>query len=206
VPQIKRERPTFATAHNFHKTGTHVRFSPEHAVSDEERKAIAEEAFVELTRLLKEQFPRSANLEYAILKSHLIVEFAITDYIRCVSSVLVDLADLRRFSFAHKLEIAYLMGLGVTDPLLLPSIERLNKIRNQVAHTFVLDRSLVDEMLRVNSEDYVDFAVKDDRERVRRLRWLCNLVAGKIAAQVQVHIFHSSEEWRSQISDRLKPD
>lgn len=94
------------------RRGTHVRFSPEHAVSDEERKAIAEEAFVELTRLLKEQFPRSANLEYAILKSHLIVEFAITDYIRCVSSVLVDLADLRRFSFAHKLEIAYLMGLG----------------------------------------------------------------------------------------------
>ena len=205
MSQIKRERPTFATAHSFHQTGTHVRFSPDQAVSDEERKAIAEASFVELTRLLKHEFPRTGNLEYAILKAHLIVEFAISDYIRCMSRVLVDLTELRRFSFAQKLEIAYLMGMGVTDAVLIPSIERLNKIRNQVAHSFILDRALVDEMLRVNSADYADFVVKDDRDRVRRLRGLCNLVVGNISAQVQVHLFHSSETYRIRPADKPSP-
>lgn len=186
--QIKRKRPTLATAHEFHRSGSYLRSAPEHLVSDEEREALSEAAFRRLEQLLKDQFPRSGNLEYAILKAHLITEYAITEYIRCLSTVLVDPSDIR-FTFFQKLEFAYLMGLGVTDPVLLPTIERLNKIRNQVAHSFTIDRALVDEMLRVNSEDYADFKIKDDRERVRRLRWLCNLLAGHISAQIAVQIY-----------------
>lgn len=119
----------------------------------------------------------------------MIAEYAIIEYIRCLSQVLADAVKLRCFSLAQKLEIAYMMGLGVNDPRLLPTIERLSQIRNQVDHSFVLDRSLVDEMLRINSEDYADFAVKDDRERVRKLRWLCNLVAAHISAQISVQLY-----------------
>ena len=54
-----------------------------------------------------------------------------------MSRVLADLTELRRFSFAEKLELAYLIGMGVTDAVLIPSIKRFNKIRNQVAHSFV---------------------------------------------------------------------
>ncbi|WP_165191607.1 hypothetical protein [Caulobacter soli] len=186
--QIRRERPTLRTAHDFHQKGHFLKSSPEHVVSDQERQHLADEIAGELASLIKTQFPRGANLEYAILKAHLIVEYAVGEYIRCVSDILVDSAHLRKFSFANKIEVAYLLGLGATDALLLPTIERLNKIRNQVAHSFVLDRALVDEMLRVNSNDYDGFNVKDDKQRVRMLRWLCNGVAAHISAQMTVKV------------------
>jgi len=187
VRQTRRARPTIQTAHEFHQRGI-FSTGPEHSVSDEERERLSEEVAASLERLIKEQYPKSANLEYAILKAHLIVEYAITEYIRCLSDVLVESGKLR-FSFSNKLEVAYLMGLGANDPVLLPTIERLNKIRNQVAHTFVLDRPLVDEMLRLNSGDYDDFKLHTDRERVRHLRLLCAFVAGNISAQISVRIY-----------------
>lgn len=190
--QTKRERPNIRTAHEFHKKGT-FSTGPEHSVTDEERQRLADEVADALQRLIKEQYPKSANLEYAVLKAHLIVEYAVTEYIRCLADVLVESTQLRRFTFSNKLEIAYLMGLGANDPLLLPSIERLNQIRNQVAHSFVLDRSLVDEMLRLNSQDYEDFNVQNDRDRVKRLRWLCNFIAGHISGQLAVKIYWQSE-------------
>ncbi len=199
--QTKQPRPTFADAHDFQKTGIRMVGSPDHIVSEAERKAIAEEAYIELTRLLKEQFPRSGNLEYAILKAHLIVEFAVTDYIRCTSRVLVPMSDLRRFTFSQKLEIAYLMGLGGSDPFTLPTIERLNKIRNQAAHEFVLDRALVDEMLRVNSGDYDTFEVKDDRDRVRRLRMVCHFICGKISGQIQAQLVMANRSLSAPTKD-----
>lgn len=76
----------------------------------------------------------------------------------------------------------------MSDPFLLPTIERLNKIRNLAAHEFVLDRALVDEALRVNSDDYDSFKVKDDRDRVRRLRVVCHFICGKISGQIQAQL------------------
>jgi uncharacterized protein YutE (UPF0331/DUF86 family) len=160
---------------------------------------LADDVADELHRLIRDQFPRSSNLEYAILKAHLIVEHALAQYIRCCASVLVDTIKIRRFSFSHKLEFAYLLGLGVSDPLLIPTIERLNQIRNQVAHSFVLDRVLVDEMLRINSEDYDGFVVSSDRERVKRLRWICNYLAGHISAQMTVKVL-----WQGKMEEALR--
>ena len=78
----------------------------------------------------------------------MIVEYALTQYIRCFVLVAVQAEDVR-FTFSQKLEIAYLLGFGANHPILLPTIERLNKVRNQVAHTFTLDRAALDEMLRI---------------------------------------------------------
>ncbi|HEY8603649.1 hypothetical protein [Tsuneonella suprasediminis] len=161
---------------------------PEHWLSDEERERFADEAFGELERLIKEQFPRTTNLEYAVLKAHLIVEYAITEHIRGHSAVFVEHGNLKRFTFSQKLEIAYLQGFGANDPVIFPTVERLNKIRNQVAHSFVLDRTLVDEMLRVNSEGYDDFVIENDRQRIKQLRWLCAYICGRMAGELQSHI------------------
>ncbi|HUD29504.1 MAG TPA: hypothetical protein VMQ93_11580 [Novosphingobium sp.] len=188
MQQIRRSRPTFGSAHEFHRVG-HWETGPEHWLSDEERERFGDEVSVRLERLIKEQFPRTTNLEYAVLKSHLIVEYAITEYIRGHSAVFVEQDNLKRFTFLQKLEIAYLQGFGANDPVILPSVERLNKIRNQVAHSFVLDRTLVDEMLRVNSKDYDDFVIENDRQRIKRLRWLCIYICGRMAGELAAHIF-----------------
>lgn len=186
--QINRSRPSFQTAHDYRKVGV-WEIGPEHWLSDDERERIGEEVAKSLDKLMKAEFPRTGNLEYAILKAHLIVEHAITEHIRVRSAVLVDHGYLRRFSFSQKLEIAYLLGFGVNDPVMLPTVERLNQIRNQVAHSFLLDRALVDEMLRVNSEDYDEFEIRTDRDRIRHLRWLCMLICGYVAGRLDALIF-----------------
>src|SRR5207245_7897232 len=52
------------------------------------------------------------------------------------------------------------------------------KGRNQVAHTFEVDRKLVDEMVRLHSEDYKDFKMANDRERITGLRQVCAFICG----------------------------
>jgi hypothetical protein len=188
--QIRRAKPTFGTAHEYHRAGS-FGTGPEHWVDDKERQAMADEVGDELLELVKTQFPRTQNLEYAILKAHLIVEHSLVQYIRCMSRLLVDPSELRRFTFAQKFEIARLLGFGANDPVIIPTVERLNKVRNQVAHSFALDRPLLDEMIRVNSADYEDFAMANDRERIRRLRWICFAIAGRTAGEVSANAYMS---------------
>jgi hypothetical protein len=126
-----------------------------HSLRGEQREEEINKAREALSETTKQQFPRTQNLEYAILKAHLIVEYALTEYIRGFASTAVDPKDIR-FTFSQKFEIAYLLGFGVNDPVLLPTVERLNKVRNQVAHTFVLDRVAVDHNLYVYRSDPQD--------------------------------------------------
>jgi hypothetical protein len=181
--QTKRERPTLKTAHDYFKTGGFLTSPKLHSLFGEAREAELKKVRDGLEEIVRTQFPRTQNLEYAILKSHLIVEYALVQYIRCFAATFVDVKELR-FTFYQKLEIAYLMGFGANDPTLLPTVETLNKIRNKVAHTFTLDRAAVDELLRINHEDYDTFKPKDDRHRVQCLRWLCVFICGLTAGEI----------------------
>lgn len=184
LSQIRRPRPTRETAHRAHAEGGHS-IVPEDYVDNQERNAFAARMSAELEALVRTQFPRTTILEYALLKCHLIVEFALTQFIRGSAHVLVD-SDAIRFTFAQKLEVAYLMGFGVNEPLAIPAVELLNKVRNQAAHRFDLNRKEVDEMLRIVSEDYHDFEMANDRMRVRRLRgfciFICAYLSGRLSA------------------------
>lgn len=189
--QIRSARPTFETAHQYHRDGI-FGTGPEHWVDDAERQRLADEVGEELLALIKAQFPRTGNLEYAILKAHLIVEHSIMQYVRCMSRVHVAPTDLRRFTFSQKFEIACLLGFGANDPIVIPTVERLNKIRNQVAHSFSLDRALVDELIRVNSKDYEEFSITNDRERIRRLRWICTSITARAAGEITAQAYMST--------------
>lgn len=188
--KIKRKRPNFETAHSFHRGGD-FRVGPEGLLTDEEHEKEIERTRDELHTVAVKEFPRTQNLEYAILKAHLIIEHAITQYIRCFARTLVDLKDIR-FTFAHKLEIAYLMGFGANDPVLIPTVERLNKVRNQVAHSFNLDRDALDELLRINVEDYDNFSPKSDRERISILRSICYGICGRTSGEITAAYFMST--------------
>lgn len=185
--QFRRPKSTVETAHGFHREGSFYT-GQEHQLSDDEQTKFWEEESERLFVDAKANFPRGLNLEYALLKGHLIIERALGHYIRCHSSVLVDENDLK-FSFRQKLDVAYLMGFGVNDPVLLPTVERWNSIRNKVAHTFQLDRDRVDEMIRINSEDYADFALVSDQQRISRLRNMCYSICGRVAGESASHTY-----------------
>ncbi|WP_093451338.1 hypothetical protein [Sphingomonas sp. YR710] len=188
--QFRRPRPTLETAHGFRREGL-FGTGPDHWLSDEDRIELWRIEGTKLLDLAQKQFPRTQNLEFAILKGHLIIEHALLQFIRCHARVLVDEATLR-FSFSQKLEVAYLMGFGVNEPALLPSVQRWNKVRNLVAHGFTLDRTLVDEMIRVHAEDYDGFSMTDNRQRITMLRSLCRYIAAWTAAHMDVHVYNET--------------
>jgi hypothetical protein len=199
--QTKRARPTLKTAHNFFKEGTFSVVHDEHFLSGKAREDEIKKTVDEMLELVRTQFPaRTQNLEHAIFRGHLIVEHVLTQYIRCFASTYVDAKNLR-FTFSQKLEIAYLMGFGANDPTLLPTVETLNRIRNQIAHTFNLDRKLVDEMIRINHEDYDGFKAKNDRDRVRCLKDLCIYICGGTAGKIEAHYYMAVDN-----EERLRKD
>lgn len=155
-------------------------------LTDAERFRIAQEVNEQLSEVTRNQFPRTGNLEYAVLKAHLIVEFALTQLIRCSSYALVE-PEAVRFTFAQKLEIAVLFGFGNGCPTTVPSIELLNRLRNQIAHRFAFDRALLTELIRLNSEDF-DPTKLTDRQLITCLRQFCSFTCGLIAGHIRVAI------------------
>ena len=157
-------------------------------LSDTQRLQIAQETEDQLRLATPNHFPRTQNLEYAILKTHLIIEYAITQFIRCTSFALVD-AEKIRFTFAQKLDIAVLHGLGCGCSTTVPSIEMLNQIRNQVAHRFTFDRQLVTELIAINSDNgNGSRQTPSDRECIGFLKRYCAFMCGEIAGQIKMSV------------------
>lgn len=144
----KEKRTSIAEAKQFVLGNASFGMNDGDYLSDAEWQQIVDEVTNQLRDVTRTHFPRTTNLEYAILKTHLIMEYAITQMIRCSSSVLVPLESLK-FSFSQKLEIAVLLGLGVGCPTTVPSMELLNRIRNQVAHRFSFDRALLQDLVTI---------------------------------------------------------
>ena len=186
--KIRKKRPTLKDAHDYYKRGFYS-MGAEDYISTEERREEASRIRDELFHLATKGIPRSRNLEYVILKCHLITEYAITQYIRFSSEPLVDPKDIR-FTYSQKLNIAFLMGFGVADPITIPTLELLNRIRNQVAHTFELDMDLVNEMIRINSEEYHEFEVPSLTNQLRALKYItqytCGAASGLMTAKAHL--------------------
>lgn len=179
--QIKRPRPNLETARKFFNEGWSV--DPQrHYTSREERETQIQFIYDSLKDIGK-RFPRTQNVEYAVLKAHLILEYAIIQYIRGYSEVYLEEKDIN-FSFYQKMEIAYFLGFGANDPRMLPTIQGINKIRNQIAHSFAFDKKDLDEILRINSDDYDGFIVSKDTERIKYLRLICQFICGRVAGEM----------------------
>jgi hypothetical protein len=184
----RKRRATLADAHQHVREHFGYGVSANDYLQDEERMQIAIDASEALQNVTRVQFPRTGNLEYAILKTHLIVEFALTRLIRCSSCVLVE-PEAIRFTFSQKLEIAVLLGFAHWCPTTVPSVEILNRIRNQVAHRFSFDRALVLELVRLANRNEQP-AKLTDRQLISCLRafsaFICGSVAGHILSLIQL--------------------
>jgi hypothetical protein len=187
---IRKKRPTLSDAHAVASGRQNNGITASEYVSDKERFEEAENVVEELRNTVKDHFPKTRNLEYAVLKTHLIVEHTLTQFLRCSLPVLVETENID-FRFSQKITLAYLHGF--TDRRLLPSVELLNRARNQVAHHFTLDRKLIDELVRLQSEDYDTFAISTDVERIRGLRYFCNILCGMLVGRLSALIKMSTK-------------
>lgn len=186
----KKKRTTLADAQQFAAGSILFGVDAGDYLSDAERQQIIDDVSAQLMDVTRVHFPRTTNIDYAILKAHLIIEYALTQMIRCSSVVLVQ-PEALKFSFSEKLEIAVLLGLGNGCPTTVPSIELLNRIRNQVAHRFSFERALLHDLARINS-DSVDIASLSDRQVVSCLRHFCAWICGLIAGGLKVNITMST--------------
>jgi hypothetical protein len=190
----RRSRTKLADAHAFRKVGHLTGMGKDDYLSDADRIRVIEDVEKQLRETTKRNFPRTNNLEYAILKTHLIIENTLTHYIRCTSFLLAEPEDIR-FSFVQKLDIAILHGFGNGCPTSVPSVELLNRLRNQVAHRFTFDRNLVNELIQINSED-LDVKKLTDRQRIRCLKQWCYFLCGGMAGELKAYI---------QLTSRAQP-
>lgn len=160
---------------------------PEDRFTAKERTEAVVAAGEEIQKKCREALPRARNLELLILKCHVTVEFAVEAYIRAVSAGNVNDNELR-FGFEEKVNIAFMLGLGVKDPLLLLSIRLLNRIRNDMAHRLTLNEKKLDELIRINSDQYNEKHTFTHSERLSGLKSItyatCGMIAGFMEAQV----------------------
>lgn len=199
-PRSKRPKPTMQDAHDFLRRGFYV--GPADYISAEEQVRELEKALDEVRSLVKSGIPRGYNLEFVLLKCHVVVEYAINRYIELVSPRACDISS-ERFSFAQKVFLLHL--LGVPDgPILIPSFEALNRLRNQVAHTLEVNQSLLDDFIRINSEDPDEVPTMTDRQKVTAIkeitRGLCGLLMGYADAQ-SIGAYQELEKSRSNFED-----
>jgi hypothetical protein len=190
----RRPRTRFSEAQQFRSNGVGGGMRTVDYLADADRVRIVEEVEEQFLEIARQHFPRTNHLEYAILKTHLIIENALTQYIRCTSSVLVEPESLR-FSFTEKLEIAILHGFGNGCPTSVPSVELLNRIRNQVAHRFSFDMQLINELILINGEE-IDVRTLTDRQRITCLRRWCYFICGMIVGELRATI---------ELTKRVKP-
>lgn len=192
--KIKRSRPTLETAHSWLKDGLFLTDPQKHYLSDQELQDQMQNMISEVESTVR-QFPRTQNLEFAILKAHLIIEHIIAQFISFHARVAVNASEIG-FTFFQKLEIAYLLGFGANSPIVLPSVQLLNKARNQVAHGFALDRKAINELIKINNSLADPTKIETDTDRIRGLRHFCRFLSAYTLGRLEAEFYMSQSEYR----------
>lgn len=189
--KTKIERPTQKDALEFIKEGFyHV--GSDKFVSSSERVRELEKLSRNIQEFLKNQIPKSKNLDLVILKCHLLIEYMMDQLINLFSKHKIDITK-ERFTFYQKISLLHILGFPA-DPTILPSIEIINKLRNQVAHTLSIDRGLIDTLLKINCEDPDSFRTPNDNERAGGIKSITKFICGALMGIIEAHHVDAYEE------------
>lgn len=90
-------------------------------------------------------FPKVITSELVIIKCHLLIEYSLDYFINTVTNNRYE-SENYDFTFSQKSKIAILLGLDEHDPgkEIRFFIEKLNTLRNQIAHNIEFDYKLLD--------------------------------------------------------------
>lgn len=179
--RLKKKRPTKKDAIDFLSKG-HWGVASEDYVSPKEREKRIEETASQIQVLLKKNMPRGKNLDLIILKGHILLEFMLNQFISLKAPVEVDI-EKQRFTFSQKIDIAYMLGL-MLDPIFYATLDIVNSLRNQVAHKLTVDRQLVDQLIKYNSDED-EIEQLDDSARAKWLKSIIRFWCGGIMGAIR---------------------
>ena len=179
----RRKRPNLAEAEEFLRRGHGVNMAASHYVSVEERRQRLAKLAQEVPALLRAELAKVRSLDLAVLKCHLLLEFMLNQFIDLTAPTEGALGDAR-LSFKQKPAVAHALGLPA-DPLFLPSLDLLNTIRNQVAHTLAPNRALIDKLVRINSEEPDEVQNLTDAQRVAALKQITRFCCAKMLGMIE---------------------
>jgi hypothetical protein len=173
-------RPTAHDAEKFLRDGYSV--SGRDHVSWKDREQELKKFRAAAETLLKERLSKTRNLVLVILTCHIIAEFLLNKYIEFSLPTQTDVSR-ERFTFAQKISLLHMLGF-YPDPVIIPTLDVLNRLRNQVAHSLDLDRSQVDWLIRIHQLTPEDGSELTDRDRVRSLKDITSYICGQICGAI----------------------
>lgn len=134
---------------------------------------------------IEENLPKEDNLELAILKGHILLEYLMNKAIEIKSSYKYDM-EKSSFSFSQKIDILVILNLIETNSCSYQVLKTFNTIRNQIAHRFIFDRRLVTKMIKLGLQETKgeNHIPTDDTERAKAVKFLVPFLSGMITASL----------------------
>lgn len=182
--KLRKPKPTLKEAEKFRKVG-HYSVLEKDYIKFKERIEDISKSKNEIEKLIKRELPKVRRLDLVILKCHILLEYMLNQYIRFVGNNEYDISK-DRFSFSNKIIIAHILGLP-PDPTFIPSLEIINKLRNQVAHTMSLNRELIDTLIKINSDKEDIPKEIDDKFRAIAIREITKFYCGAFLGAIEGH-------------------
>lgn len=179
----RKSRPRLKDALEYHAKGSYSGGSSEDYVTAQERVTRLSEVKQEIDELVKRHIPRSTDLTLVLLKCHIILEFVANRFLELAAPTEVDFTK-ERFTFIQKITLLHAFGLP-PDPVILPTLELLNELRNQAAHSLSIDRQKLDLLIRLNSDDPSEAKGLDDKARAKWLKAITQFTAGVIIGNLE---------------------
>jgi hypothetical protein len=198
--RTKKGRPTIKDAIAFHKGGGFSVYEEDYE-NAEERKRSIDDFGNSIDELIRRELPKTRRLDLTLLKCHIVIEYAVNRFIEFHADNFVDITN-ERFTFAQKIVLLHALGLP-PHPTIIPSIDLMNKLRNEVAHTMTINRDRVDRLLRINSDDYDNLIIKDDAKRTSGIKCVTNAICGYLLGASQAKAYLESEA--NNANRRSKP-
>lgn len=109
-----------------------------------------------------EHMINSMDTDNLILKAHILTEYALDSFIDRKS---VEKGNCR-FTYAHKISIAQMMGLFKENPDLKRDLVLLNKLRNSIAHNLRYDEKILEDFL----ESFTESQNRSENPKVKTLK------------------------------------
>lgn len=179
----RRKRPNLQEVETFLNQGHGSCMRHEDFVSVGERRKRLVALSAEMETKLKEHLPRSHNLELVILKCHLLLEFMFNQFIDLIAPT-EGIIDSERFTFKQKEALVHMLGFPA-NPCFFPTIDILNSVRNDVAHTLKLDRHKIDKLIRINCDDPEDAQGLSDVQRASALKCITKALCWKMLGAIE---------------------
>ncbi len=192
MAKLRKRRPTEADAELFLRQGEYSVGSSDY-IDPKERLAQLDDLEDLFHDLWRQELRATRRLDLLILKCHIVIEIFLNRLLLLSAHNETDF-EKERFTFSQKVTLAHAFALS-PDPVLIPTLDCLNKVRNQIAHGLQFDMGIVNKIVRYNSELSIkEVTALTNTQRAAAMRRIVAGICGHIVGAVTAaHTFELSQ-------------